>query len=722
MLNIHITLFYVILHDMSLYDRIIEVINKYNNDEQLIERVREIIYNDDMIRNVNFSFGNELEFMANFRNYLEWSNLSLLSDLIKLLLTHPDFKRIMKRSSTINHIASHYSYECDHLSPTDKTILLEIFRLIWNNCEIIPETNIISQYNITSPDLLEIIFSNPEFKRMFVFNGYAEYANIITKAFIDRNPYQFIYLLESNMIDPGVQNNRKFTILHMMCLWNYMWPYVLKLYMNHPKFCPNIVNFDEHTILDYICMNLDKNNICASHELAVDFLEHPQIMKLPKNPIHMINSNILSITNDDLRNFIKLLLNSNMIDINVMNRFDNNCLYYVCEYTTDVELIRIFLEYPDISLSIEKSNFLKTALRNRNVFEFLLSDDRIDLSSHGNNTHILFEAIKNSNVIATKLILDHPSVKSFPPLPQSNFYFLNNMYDILVEISQHPKSSDLFNFDFSSHINIDKLCFFERMYTNSLSVSSNEMAKITELLLSKCTHDLFLADSNFLLRTICEHGLYSSFMCILNAHPSLDLSDFKLIYRACSFTINYMDHSDAAQRLAEGAKLIKFLGSHPQIKCQLTTLNQYGAESLFHTVCTYHNIEIFEALLEVCEDIIVNDPTFINTKNSIGKTMFNVALSRTIYGDAQSKYIIRFIQRLLKYPFIDFITPDMIQRTPIDHFCTSVSYGNLSEKNMIEVESIIRYMVENIEGFIIPSKSINHNHKMDTILDKFRNK
>ncbi len=705
---------------MSLYDSIIKVINKYNNDEQLIERVREIIYNGDNPITVNFTYEDEDEFLSKFIDYLKWSNLSLLYDLIKLYIDHPNFKRIMIRESIIDCIANHYQY--NHDSPANKAIQLEIFRLIWNNAKISPETDFITRCNITSSDLLKIIFSNPEFRYILYFNGYIEYIDAMAKAFIDRDPHQFICLLESNMIDPSAQNNQKYTILHLMCLWNYTWPHVLKLYMDHPKFSPNIVNNIQFTILDYICMNLNEKNINASYDFAVNFLEHPHIMKLPKNPVNRINSNILSIINDNLRKFIKLLLNSGVINIDAVTMFGSDSFEYVCECATDIELIRIFLEHPDISSSLKKSNYLKNALgNNKNIFEFLLKDDRIDLSSHENNIHILFGAIKNGNITATKLILDHQSIKFFPPVPQSNFHFTENMYDILVELSQHPKSSSLFDFDVPLHMN-DKLYFFQCIYSNSASVSPNEMTKITEFLLSKCTHDLFIANCNSLLYVVCKHGLYSSFMCILNAYPFLDLSDFKLIHHACSFTL-FGNQDVFTQHLMEATKLIKFLGSQPQIKCQLTTINQYG-ETLFHIVCkSYNNIEIFETLLEMYEDIIINDPMFINTKNATGKTMFNVAVGHSIYGNSEFKRFIQFIKRLLKCPFIDFITPDTIQLTPIYYFCASISYGNnISQESIIEAKLLIEYMIENIEGIIVPLCSIYHDHRIDLILNKFRNK
>lgn len=413
---------------------------------------------------------------------------------------------------------------------------------------------------------------------------------------------------------------------------------IVKLFIDHPNLCPSreaaiLAAAESKSINKYkiIKMLIDDGrfdpNYCGN-------IVGPLHMACITNDVELFNILINECTTIDIN--LKKYFNTPLMyacehgNMNMVKRlleFENielhNALYSYCRKSenidNDLDILRLLMEHPKMTVTELNKAFLFTCSRPyyEHVLKVLLSDDRIDYN------------VKDMNGSTGLHNACHYNVGS-----ESCIRLLMTKSDINVTAVDDHGNTILHN-----------LCRIQSDYTNV----NNSL----KYLLEDDRIDSIMEKTNdndiTIMAYLCSSGNYEAVKMILNKYPDYNMS------RIDSEGRSYLMHACKSNNL----DLIKFLIYEKQNNPLIISRN---GMNIFHHVCRQMNLQIIKFVFASQFGIDYN-------KLCVDKcTPFNYLLCRK---DAHNRHISRdnvdTIKYLIDMPFIDHLTPNRINKTPLDY-------------------------------------------------------
>ena len=424
---------------------------------------------------------------------------------------------------------------------------------------------------------------------------------------------------------------------------------IIKLLLNDGRFDPNFVS--------------DINQVTGPLHVACIHNDN-ELFNLLINDCTSIDKNLktngvtplmLACSYNNIH-LVKRLLEFEEVDPNdALCCCNNNC----------IDILKLLLEHPKITVSeLNKAFLFACSYDSKNVLKLLLSDNRINYN------------IKNAYG-STGL-----------------HYLCSNNLESGIKLLMTETDIDVTAVDIYGNTILHCLCNYNEGNNNiSISISINESLKYllgddrTESIIRKC-NDRNLTPMSYL----CQNGNYEAIKIILVKYPDYDMSHID--HDECS----YLMHACKSNNL----DLIKFLIYEKDNDPLIISKDD---ENIFHIACKQMCLNIIKFLIE--SEFGID----FNKLNKHDATPFNHLCQSAINKEISSNEL-DAIKYLIDMPFIDNLTPDCKNLTPLEYFCC---------RNRQYSDYIIKYMLEHVENIVIPNKKFN-NDNIDKILDKYRNK
>lgn len=555
--------------------------------------------------------------------------------------------------------------------------------------------------------------------------------NKIINAFLSLNVDDFVHLLENGYNISG-KNNEDNTIIHQLCLWGIITFDIFKLFSTHPNFDPNInSNLREHkTILHILSLDttIDEDLKC---ELVIKLLDHPLI----KLDSFSILSNVCR--NDNIKLVKLLLTDDRIIHIGNIDANSDNFVDPIFD-SCNLDLLTLFLNQPNIPFEII-STMINLSINS-------LADNRVKSLPFVNGKSISIEKLKNF----VNFILNYPTEKSNDIYNSLLLLALEfDLEDFLIDILSHKN----FSIDFSNYspistgTNIYQLLkilkqderfqtpntirfengdtLYHVVFDENLEGTEDDPWNPEEISKYREINRYFIEDwkmdplapnkiNQTILHFVCRNGLYEIFMDIYERlYPNIDLNisddcgKTLLHYMSVNMSVNMSHKMNDSKK-----QLLKFLATHPSI--DHTKIDRNG-RNIFHFFCEVPSHDILQFLIEDVQIPI----TMINARTKNGSTSFNVLATSHYYRNI--KELLKCVKYLINIKGIDCLTQNNQKYTPLHNVC--IRKDSIKKENMNDYIELIKYMVENIDGIVLPNRRRNiFDPIIENIFDNHKNK
>ncbi len=695
------------------------------------------LHHDVYLSDINVDDFSEFFFWSVFQNIKE----EKLEKIINLLLTSNVFERFIDDDDSLDLILQHI-HEIESVS----TVNVHLLQMFLDDPRINSKTKFLKRPVDRIDD-----HQTDEDRNFWIFRNRHIFKTLINHPIIGpiiKNTYNMsdihcaCYNQDINkitsLLEEGVNISCKDmadnTPLHALCM-NVDIDYdIFKMFINHPIFDPNIVNY-KGTVLSLICANSEMDPELQL-KLTVALLERfdtdptKRTSEKQNNPLHFacctknvklirllydridVNQQGLygntplhfAISHQNEENVCALLEKEN-IDTMIPDRNGSTSLFRAVT-TGNPNLFKLIAEKTPKIKKIENDlifSFFFNACysKNRELIEYTLNDDCFDPNIIHGNASGLQHILTSGNIELIELLLNHPRIT----IPKTSYYSYitystPNKYEVLKLIIKDGR------------INIDQFhaggSFIYSLYNHPNTEKEYEdYIKITKLIIEHSNIDPSASfdESDTILHNICRLGFLEVLKLWLEKYPNTNLNiqgRFGNTLLHCA--VNFF-HS-AGHKLDHSYNLVNFLLNHENVDHTIKNKNNHSA---FYYACKVSCPEIVELLIN-SEKFDVNEFTNSTDSTILSHLCSNIASSHE--DDDLIKNKIPIIMHLLKCPLIDVNKPNTYDVTPLHSLCIHAKCNSHYK--------LIKYMCENVKGIIIPNEIFYGNNKLNELLDNYR--
>ncbi len=492
--------------------------------------------------------------------------------------------------------------------------------------------------------------------------------------------------------NPSSVNEKKNTIVHILCQLKLIDLDILNLFLHHPQYDPNLMNHDDHTILNILCKDtLIDNDL--KYQMIINILENPRI-----NDSSLNNGCLHDACDTENIKLVRLFLTDNRINPNKKNRIFQFPIEYVYR-SYNLELLRLFCEDPRVKFLSEDDIMLtpyhgkkidKSFTNISNFIHILVKDLNV---SHD---RLIYSYIRYNNVDLLKIILSFKDLI----INKSKYHAFHITNCELLETLLQDGRFDSFVFETGSTF-YHKI-FFHRLYPD---IDYEEINKLNKLCLNWNLDPRIKNSSDVTpFHLMCDTGLYQSFMDAYEKYPIDDINmcddeGNTLLHYACETrrTNDALSNDEIHGRL----QLMKFLAKHPFI--DFSKVNEHG-HNIFHNICLFAQIPIIKFFIE---EVDLPDH-IINGVNKYGQTPFYTLIHNNLSKTYYNQTIFPTIKYLLKIDRIDFSKRNENGQTPFEYI-----YECSNKMDPINhATKLAQYMIDNVNGIVAPNDMIIEVNKI----------